>query len=149
MNTRFLFIGGFVLTVGTISYYEIKQCHELPWPPRIVATGAVFALLDVFSLALPELSGVIAIGFALAMILNTLNPTVQDRKLSAKVECNPKKKGCPCYSQATETVGIPPPAVVGPNEPPPFFPSRPQLPSGTPELPPGIEPPPELPAVPL
>lgn len=70
MNPRYMYLGGFVITVGVISYYDIAANHELPWPPRIVATGIVFTMLDLFSGFSPELSGVLAIGFMLAMIVN-------------------------------------------------------------------------------
>lgn len=140
MNPRFLFMGGFVITVGVISYYEVKECHDLPWPPRIVATGAVFALLDAFSFFSPELSGVIAIGFMLAMVVNT--------KLNASVNCDPTKKGCPCASQASDMVGIPPPNIIPPNQR--NAPQEPRNPF-TPIEPPGstpLEPVPIIPELP-
>lgn len=103
MNPQFMFIGGFVITAGMISYWDIHDCHELPWPPRIVATGLVFGMLDLFSLASPELSGIMAIGFMLAMIVNSKIHSV----------CQTTKP-CQCASQASDTVGIPPPAVIPP-----------------------------------
>jgi membrane protein CcdC involved in cytochrome C biogenesis len=70
MNKNHLMVGGFIITVGMISYYEIKNCHTIPWPPRIVATGIVFGMIDLFSIFSPELAGVIAVGFILAAIVN-------------------------------------------------------------------------------
>lgn len=130
-----------MVTAGVITYYEIKDCHEPPWPPRLVATGAVFALLDAFSLLNAEISAVIAVGFMLAMIVN--------KKLNSQVQCDPTKRGCQCASQATDMVGIPPPAFnvpgsrtgpgLTPIEPPrstplPNTPSLPEAPA-IPEIP--------------
>lgn len=97
MNPRLMFIGGFVITAGMISYWDIHDCHELPWPPRIVATGFVFGMLDLFAVVNPELAGVLAIGFMLAMIVNT------------KIHSACKITKPQCGSQASDLVGIPPP----------------------------------------
>jgi hypothetical protein len=70
MNLRNAYLISFALAVTIISYYDVHTCHRLPWPPRIVLTGLVFAMLDLFSLVSPELAGVIAVGVVLALIVN-------------------------------------------------------------------------------
>jgi hypothetical protein len=65
-----MFIAAFVVCAGMITYGDISQCKEMPWPPRIVAAALVFGLLDLFSGVAEELTGVIAIGIAIAAIVN-------------------------------------------------------------------------------
>lgn len=74
MTPRHLFLGAFVITIGFITFEEFKKCHELPWPPRIIGAGLAFGLLDLLSIVQAELAGVIAIGFTLATVVNTLSP---------------------------------------------------------------------------
>lgn len=133
MNPQFLFVGGFVITAGYIAYTDIHDCSELPWPPRIVATGLVFGMLDLFSAMSPELAGITAIGFMLAMIVNGKLHSV----------CK-SPKPCQCASQASDTVGLPPPKVVEPNPTGPL--SQQEAPRGGTFLEPGTAPP-ELPPV--
>lgn len=100
MNPRILYLGGFVITAGYISYQEIRHCGELPWPPRIIATGFVFGMLELFSGFSPELSGIIALGFGLAMIVNT--------RLQANTTlCAAERKGCGCGTQVSAAQIIP------------------------------------------
>jgi hypothetical protein len=63
-------VAGFVITLAIISYSEVSRCKQLPWPPRIIGTGLVFGLLDLFSFVSEELAGVVAIGIVLAAIVN-------------------------------------------------------------------------------
>lgn len=70
MNTRHLYLWAFLLSVGAITYYDLKKCHHLPWPPRIIYTGLTFGLLDLFSLASEELAGVMAIGLVIATFVS-------------------------------------------------------------------------------
>jgi hypothetical protein len=70
MNFQHAYLIAFAISVAIISYEDMTQCHRLPWPPRIIKTGLVFALLDVFSIVNEELAGVIAIGIVLAFIVN-------------------------------------------------------------------------------
>ena len=100
MNPRIVYIGGFVVVAGYISYNEVKYCHEMPWPPRIVATGLVFAFLELFSGFAPELAAVIAIGFALGMIVN-------NKILVNKGLCDQERKACGCGSQVADAQIIP------------------------------------------
>lgn len=69
MNGRQLYMGAFLLSIVTISYWSFRKCHELPWPPQFIYTGLVFALLHLFSLLNEEIAGVTAIGFVLATFL--------------------------------------------------------------------------------
>ena len=70
MNVRHAYVAGFALTIGTITYYDVKTCKTLPWPPRIVASALVFGILDLFSILSPELAGIVAIGIVLASLVN-------------------------------------------------------------------------------
>lgn len=70
MNPKHMFLAGFAITVGMITYGDVSKCHDVPWPPRIVATALVFGLLDLFSVVSEELAGVVAIGVVLASIVN-------------------------------------------------------------------------------
>src|SRR5215469_11245192 len=63
---------GFVISVGIITYDTAVNCKDLPWPPQIVATGLVFAILDLVSFFAQELSNVMAIGFVLALIVTNV-----------------------------------------------------------------------------
>lgn len=65
-------VASFLIVLGVVTYQEVRYCHDLPWPPRLVATGMVFLFLDLFGAVAPELAGVMAIGMVLAMIINTL-----------------------------------------------------------------------------
>ena len=68
-------MGGFAITLGVITYEEITKCKEPPWPPRIIATGIVFGLLDIFSLVSDELASIMAIGIvAAALVTKGFNP---------------------------------------------------------------------------
>jgi hypothetical protein len=143
MNPRLLYIGGFTITAGYISYLDIRKCSTMPWPPRIIATGLVFVMLDLFGGFYPELSGVMAFGLMLALIVNA----------RLKFDCT---RNCKCYSQAADTILIP---GIVPNDMPPQSPTgRPRTPLDPGTIP--IEPPgstplepipalPELPAIPL
>lgn len=59
-----------VITLGVIVFYEFKECHELPWPPRIIGAALVFFFLYLFSFISEELAGVMAIGVVLGAIVN-------------------------------------------------------------------------------
>jgi hypothetical protein len=74
VRTRNWFFIAFLVSIGVQSYHEIRPapngCGDLPWPPRLIYTGIVFALLDLFSGFNEDLAGVIAIGFVIAQVLN-------------------------------------------------------------------------------
>ena len=69
MNARRLNMYAFLLAISAITYWHIKKCKELPWPPQYIYTGLVFLLLDVFSLFNEEISGVTSIGFVIAIFV--------------------------------------------------------------------------------
>lgn len=64
-------VGAFVVVCGVITYDEIKNCTELPWPPRYVAAALVFSLLDLVSMFSEGLGAALAVGFVLAMVICT------------------------------------------------------------------------------
>lgn len=70
MNSKHLFMGAFLIAIASISWHEVKDCRQLPWPPRLIFAGLVFGLLDLFSIVNEELAGVVAIGFVLATLVN-------------------------------------------------------------------------------
>ena len=59
----------YFLAVSAITYFHMKKCRELPWPPQYIYTGLVFIMLDIFSLLNEELSGLTSIGFVIAIFL--------------------------------------------------------------------------------
>jgi hypothetical protein len=70
MNKRHLMMAAFLVTIGIITYGDISQCHDMPWPPRYVATALAFGVLDLFSIVQEDLAGVIAVGIVIAAIVN-------------------------------------------------------------------------------
>ena len=70
MNSRGIILGSFAISLGIICYLEIAKCKEAPWPPRIIGTGIVFGMIDLFSLISEELASVFAIGFVLAAVVS-------------------------------------------------------------------------------
>ena len=69
MNPRRLNMMAFLLACSAITYWHVKKCKELPWPPQFIATGIVFVLLDLFSAFNEELSGITSIGFVIAIFV--------------------------------------------------------------------------------
>jgi hypothetical protein len=67
MNTKHLYLTAFLLSIAGITFFSLKDCKELPWPPRIIATAIVFALIDIMSFFTEELAGVTAIGIVIAI----------------------------------------------------------------------------------
>lgn len=88
MNARHLFIIGFAISCGFIAYQEIKCCHDMPWPPRFIAVGITFTILDIFSIVSESLAGVMAIGFTLAIIVNALNPKPGNNNMVLTTSCD-------------------------------------------------------------
>jgi hypothetical protein len=70
MNIRHLYVVSFAVVLGIIAWGDISQCKELPWPPRIVATGIVFGMLDLSSDLLGDIAPLVAVGIVLAAIVN-------------------------------------------------------------------------------
>jgi hypothetical protein len=69
MNYRHFYLMGFVLSAAAISYYQMKECHRLPWPPRLIHTGMVFVCIDLMSMFNEEVAGIVAIGFVIAIFV--------------------------------------------------------------------------------
>jgi len=69
MGGKRLYLWAFILTCGALTYYQIRECKRLPWPPRYIYAGLTFGLLDLFSLASEELAGVTAIGIVIATFI--------------------------------------------------------------------------------
>lgn len=69
MRGRNLNLLAFVLICATITYYDMKKCHRLPWPPRFVFAGMTFFLMEGVSIIDETLAGVIAIGMVIAIFL--------------------------------------------------------------------------------
>lgn len=69
MNPRRLNLYAFLLACSAITYWHIKKCRELPWPPQFIYTALVFVMLDVFSLFNEEISSISSIGFVIAIFV--------------------------------------------------------------------------------
>jgi len=108
MNTRALFVGCFAIVSGLIAFDEIRKCHELPWPPRFIATGIVFMMLDLLSTMAASLATAFAVGFVLAMLVCTAAPTNQ---ATGKPTCNMSLFGTNCNER--KGVATIQPGVVG------------------------------------
>lgn len=65
MKSKHLYLMAWLITVAAIVYYDMKKCHRLPWPPRIIYAGIAYGLLDIFSLFSEEVAGVMAIGLVI------------------------------------------------------------------------------------
>jgi hypothetical protein len=65
MKSKHLYLIAWILTVGAIVYYDMKDCHRLPWPPRIIYAGIAYGLLDLLAFFSEEIAGVMAIGIVI------------------------------------------------------------------------------------
>lgn len=88
MNPKKAFMLGFAICCAFIAYDDIVKCKELPWPPRFIGAGIVFITLDLFSFVQEELAGIVAIGFTLATVINTLNAKRESGVNYFAPECN-------------------------------------------------------------
>lgn len=93
MNRMAIAFGGAIVI---ITWQDIDKCHELPWPPRFVAAGLTFGMLDLISLWNADLAGLVAIGFLLALLTQSL----------IKPNCT-RPQGTPQPSTMTEISGGP------------------------------------------
>jgi hypothetical protein len=69
MNLQRLNLFAFLVSISAISYYHVKKCHELPWPPQFIYTALVFAMLGIVGMFNEEIGGVGSIGFVIGIIL--------------------------------------------------------------------------------
>jgi hypothetical protein len=93
MNKFAIAFGGAIVI---ISWQDIKQCHELPWPPRFIYAGLTFGIIDLISLWNDQLAGLVAIGFLLALLTQSL----------VKPQCT-RPQGTPQPSTMAEISGGP------------------------------------------
>lgn len=69
MRGRNLNLIAFILICATITYYDLKKCRRLPWPPRFIFAGLTFFLMEAVSIFDETVAGVMAIGFVIAIFL--------------------------------------------------------------------------------
>lgn len=69
MRGRNLNLIAFVLICGAISYYDMKRCHRLPWPPRFMYAALTFLMMELLTMVDDTLGGVTAIGFVIAVFI--------------------------------------------------------------------------------
>jgi len=69
MNSKRVFLIAFLIFVATHTWYSLKKCHELPWPPVFIGAGLTFGMLSIFSVVSEELADTMAIGFVLAALV--------------------------------------------------------------------------------
>jgi hypothetical protein len=63
------FVGGLAI----VTWSEIKFCHDMPWPPRLVGTGIVYGMIDVIGILSDPLANVFAIGFTVVLLMQVLS----------------------------------------------------------------------------
>lgn len=69
-NTRKLFVVCFILTLSVITWGDLTKCKQLPWPPRFIATGLMFGILDMASGVLGEIAPMVGVGIVIAALLS-------------------------------------------------------------------------------
>jgi hypothetical protein len=69
MNGKRLNLMAFMLICGAITYFDLRKCHRLPWPPRFIFAGMTFLMMEVISMFDETIAGVVAIGFVIAIFL--------------------------------------------------------------------------------
>lgn len=109
MNFRRLNMFAFLLAISAITYWHIKKCKELPWPPQYIYTALVFALLDIFSFLSEELASVTSIGFVIAIFVAEGDPVSKVTKKPTWIKCEHGGTGQP------QTTGF----IDDPNKQPP------------------------------
>jgi hypothetical protein len=67
MNLRHANLLAFIMCIGIITYHDVKQCHHLPWPARLIKTGLAFIIVDLFGMISEELSAIMSLGLVLAV----------------------------------------------------------------------------------
>lgn len=70
MQGKHLYMWAFLLAAGAISWYEMKDCHRLPWPPRLIYTAMTFGALEITAAFSESITGVMAIGIVIALFVN-------------------------------------------------------------------------------
>lgn len=89
MNSRHAFIGCFIVVCLMITWQELKNCHALPFPTRLIATGVVFGLLDIASGLLGSVALVVGVGYTVAIAICTVAPNKTcTLRLNTTSDCN-------------------------------------------------------------
>jgi cell wall-associated NlpC family hydrolase len=70
MKLKHLYVTCFFVVLGIISYGDVTECGDMPFPPRFVATGITFGTLAMASGFIGPAAPLVAIGFVIAAILN-------------------------------------------------------------------------------
>lgn len=70
MKGKGLFWMAFIVAIIGLTWRDIHDCHDLPWPPRYIGAGITFGMLDILSQFQEELAGVVAVGIVLAIVIN-------------------------------------------------------------------------------
>lgn len=111
-NPRRLFLAMFALVILLISYNDIVGCRQqtgspdLPFPPRFVATGIVFGMLDILSGILGDIAPLVGGGFVLAMLICTACPQGQCK------QCNMMLTRSDCQARLAHSTSQPSEAVL-------------------------------------
>jgi hypothetical protein len=74
MNSRNTNLIAFALICGAITWYDLKKCHRLPWPPRFVFAAITFLFMELVGLVDERLGAVTSIGFVIAIYMKILAP---------------------------------------------------------------------------
>ena len=69
MRGRNLNLMAFILICATITYYDMKKCHRLPWPPRFIFAGLTFFMMEGIAIFDETIAGIMAIGMVIAIFL--------------------------------------------------------------------------------
>lgn len=66
------FVIAYAVSLGIITWDEVKTCHNLPWPPRFVGAAIVFGMIDIVGALNEELANIFAIGFVAALLIKSI-----------------------------------------------------------------------------
>lgn len=70
MNGRgYAFIAGLAI----VTWSEIKWCHDMPWPPRLVGVGITYGMIDVIGIFSEPLANVFAIGMTINLLIQVVS----------------------------------------------------------------------------
>lgn len=70
MKVKHLYVTSFFVVLAIISYGDVTECGDMPFPPRFVAAGITFGTLAMASGLIGPAAPLVAIGFVIAAILN-------------------------------------------------------------------------------
>lgn len=147
LNVRKVLLVSFAVVVGVISWQDI-QCNkqagavkgqlQLPFPPRIVAAGVVFILLDMVSSIVGDAAGLVGAGIVFSMLVCTVRPPPTKPGQRCTVCCS-RFTASRCEAMAATSTSQPSkPAISGKS--PAIAPGVPSIPGTTPTAPPSQQP---------